>query len=118
MKNPVPLLTVTLVLAATIDVRAEELSAEALHGKWLYTHILMDGTREIQVNYLTEFFPDGSVAYFDGAGVEKDRGRYVVSGDAIIYTDEKGEQVWKLVSLSEGKLHVDHRGAEMFFERQ
>jgi hypothetical protein len=46
------------------------------------------------------------------------RASYVVEDGVIRYTASTGEQVWKLVSIDENSLHVDNRGAEMFFERE
>ena len=77
----------------------------------------MDGEREINLNYKTEFLAAGTAVYYAAAGNQSTRGTYVVEGGTIIYTDEKGEQKWKLVSMNENSLHVDHRGAEMFFKR-
>jgi hypothetical protein len=119
MNAPLPLSLLALFLVAgSVTCPADELSVEALQGTWLYTHIVMDGTRNMPVNYTTEFRPDGTVIYYDNTGTEMDRGRFRISGDAIIYSDNNGEQTWKLVSLEGGRLHVDHRGAEMFFEKQ
>ena len=96
---------------------AEELTEQSIEGKWLFTHIVMEGGREIKVNQTAEF-SDGTVVYYIAGGNESGRGTYSVDPAAITYTDKKGEQVWKLVSLENGILHVDHRGAEMFFEKQ
>jgi hypothetical protein len=101
----------------TSSCLAADLSAESIRGDWLFTHIIMDGEREMKVNKKTQFLPDGTAVYYDSAGNESARGTYVVQGDSIIYTDEKGEQKWKLVSFDGDSLHVDHRGAEMFFKR-
>jgi hypothetical protein len=119
MKFPLSLWLFALFLAgAPASSPGDELTSEALEGKWLYTHIILEGGREISVNYIVEFGADGTAVYYDSAGLEKDRGTYRVGADAIIYSDRNGEQTWKLVLLSDGKLQVDHRGAGMFFERQ
>ena len=119
MKSPISVCAaLVLFLTAPTTSWATELTAESLHGKWMFTHILMDGSREMKVNNLTEFLPSGSAVFYDSAGNERGRGSYKVSGNTITYTDNKGKQVWKLVSFEVGKLHVDHRGAEMFFERR
>ena len=97
---------------------ATELSAQSLEGTWMFTHMIMDGEREMQVNRETRFFTDGSLIYYDAAGNENTRGTFEVSGETIIYTDEKGEQNWNVLAFDGNSLHVDHRGAEMFFERQ
>ena len=116
--NKVAVLTLWLMVLTPFAALAGEWTADSLSGKWTFTHILMDGTREMKVNNLTKFLPDGSTIFYDSAGNERSRGTYSVSASAIVYTDDKGEQVWKLVSFGDGKLHVDHRGAEMFFERR
>ena len=119
MNFPIPVyLAIALLLTAPITSSSAELTAESIQGKWMYTHILMDGAREMKVTMLTEFLPTGSAVYYDSAGNERGRGTYEVSENGIIYTDKKGEQVWKLVSFENDKLHVDHKGAEMFFERR
>lgn len=100
------------------QAQAEDLTKSAIEGKWLFTHIVMEGGREIQVNQTADFSSDGTVVYYGAGGNEFSRGTYSVKPDAITYSDTRGEQEWKLVSLQDGKLHVDHRGAEMFFEKQ
>jgi len=96
---------------------AAELSATSLEGTWIFTHIIMDGEREMKVNRKTQFLADGSLVNYDAAGNEKSRGTYEVTGDTIVYTDDQGIQNWKVLAFDENSLHVDHRGAEMFFER-
>jgi hypothetical protein len=107
-----------LILSAPFSARAADMTQASIQGKWMFTHILMDGTQEMQVNNPTEFLADGSAVFYDSAGNERSRGTYQVFGDKIVYADAKGKQVWKLVSFEAGKLHVDHRGAEMFFQRR
>lgn len=119
MKTPIAICaTMALLLTAPVRGWAEELTTESILGKWLFTHILMDKTQEIQVNKLTEFLPNGSAIFYLAPGVERDRGSYEITADAIVYTDKNGKQVWKLVSFTDDELHVDHKGAEMFFVRQ
>ena len=119
MKFRIPVyVALALLLTAPLTGNSAELTSESIQGKWLFTHILMDGTRDMKVNNLTEFLPAGSAIFYDSAGQEQSRGTYEVSENAVIYNDDKGQQVWKLVSFEENKLHVDHKGAEMFFERQ
>jgi hypothetical protein len=112
-------LAAALLLSFTsLNSQADALTAESLHGQWLYTHILMEGGKEISVNFSTTFLEDGSVIFQDALGKERGRGSFTVQGDTILYKDDKGAQPWKLVSLENDSLHVDHRGAEMFFTRQ
>ena len=96
---------------------AAELSARSLEGTWIFTHIIMDGERELRVNRKMEFLADGSLVNYDAAGNDESRGTYEVTADTIVYTDDKGQQNWKVLAFDENSLHVDHRGAEMFFER-
>jgi len=111
-------IAVILFLTTSVPGWTAGLTADSVQGQWLFTHILMDGTREMQVGNRTDFLADGTAVFYDSAGNVRSRGTYRVNNSAIVYTDPKGEQVWKLVSFDKGKLHVDHRGAEMFFERQ
>jgi hypothetical protein len=96
---------------------ATELSATSLEGTWMFTHIMMDGERDMKVNRKTQFLADRSLVHCDAAGNEKARGTYEVTGDTIVYTDDKGKQNRKVLAFDGNSLHVDHRGAEMFFER-
>ena len=73
---------------------------------------------EISVNHRTQFRPDGVAIHFDAAGAEKSRGTYEIDGNRILYTDAKGLQEWDVISFGENELHLDHRGAQMFFIRQ
>ena len=117
----VRVLWMTIVLFLTVastPTQADELSAESLYGKWLYTHILMEGGREISVNLSTTFSDDGTVVFYDPNGQERGHGTFTIQGGTILYKDDKGPQPWKVLSLEKDTLHVDHRGAEMFFKRQ
>jgi len=107
-----------LLAAFAYPCFATELSAQSLEGTWMFTHIIMDGEREMQVNRETRFFADGSLVHYDAAGNEKTRGTFEVSGETIVYMDAKGEQNWKVLAFDGNSLRVDHRGAEMFFERK
>lgn len=109
---------VILLIVTTTTCIATELSTGSIEGKWLFSHILMDGTREMKVNRLMEFLADGSVINYDAVGNKKSHATFEISGDNIIYFDSKGKQKWKVISFKESTLHVDHRGAEMFFERR
>ena len=119
MNQPVSAYAMMAILLSTpLCGWASDLTRQSLQGKWIFTHILMDGSRQMEVNNLTEFSPNGVAIFYDSVGTERSRGSYEVAPNSIIYTDSKGKQVWKLISFEGGRLHVDHRGAEMFFERQ
>ena len=107
-----------LVMTSTTLCIGAELSSDSLEGKWMFTHILMEGSKEMEVNRQMEFLSDGMIVNYDAAGNEESRATYEITGDWIIYIDGNGKQKWKVVSFKENALHVDHRGAEMFFERQ
>lgn len=112
------ILTVLIAFVPAIPAIAAELTADSLQGKWMFTHILMEENREIKVNRVMEFLPDGTIVNYDPLGNEAGRATYEIAGDRILYEDSNGKQKWQLISFQENALHVDHRGAEMFFERQ
>jgi hypothetical protein len=100
-------------------VCAEELTHDALVGKWLFTHMILDGSSQRPVNQLMEFLPNGVVInYIDAAGDELSRGSYEVEPGKVIYVDKHGTQTWKVVEFNNTMLHVNNSGAEMFFDRQ
>lgn len=111
-------LGLVLVFFATC-VSAADLSADALEGKWLFTHMLLDGETHRDVNAHMEFLPNGEVVtYLSAEGGELSRATYEVQGGKIVYADGNGTQTWKVVEFSGTDLHVNNRGAEMFFSRQ
>ena len=61
---------------------------------------------------------DGSYEQYLPTGDLRGTATWEISGETLIYIDKNGKQVWKLVSFEDDKLHVDHKGGEMFFERQ
>ena len=109
---------ISILLIATSASQAAELTVEALEGEWLYTHIVMDDGQNMPVNFTTRFESDGTLVWILPTGAEYGRGKYEINGSTINYTDEKGPQQWKVVNLEQDSLHLDHRGAGMFFERQ
>ena len=119
MKSTISWIVTTLILSfASINSYADEFTAETLHGNWLYTHILMESGQKISVNFSTAFLKDGTVIYSDPMGNEISRGTFAVKDNTVMYEDAKGPQSWKFVSFEDGQLLVDHKGAEMFFERK
>jgi hypothetical protein len=62
---------------------ATELSARSLEGAWMFTHIIMDGEREVKVNRKMQFFGDGSLVNYDVAGNKKSPGTCEVTGNTI-----------------------------------
>ena len=112
------LLTLTWLVLTATPAFAIDLTVESLEGEWLYTHIVMEGGQEIPVNFTTIFKQDGSVIYLDATGAERGRGVFEIGEGMILYKDAKGPQEWEVISIEEDTLHVDHRGAGMFFERQ
>lgn len=114
-------IAVLLGVALSVSLAsAAELSMDALQGQWTYTHILMeDGGRKISVNMPAEFRADGTVIFYSAQQPEAEtsRGTFVIQGDTVLYSDGKGDQPWRLISIDDENLVVDHRGARMFFER-
>jgi hypothetical protein len=120
VKYFIPLAAVTLLwLAGPVSGLTNDITPDYLEGKWLFTHIVTeDSNKEIPVNRVMEFLPDGSLINYDAAGSEQSRASYGISGKSILYKDDKGEQKWKVLSAEKADLLVDHRGAQMFFTRQ
>jgi hypothetical protein len=108
------------VLLLPVTVSADELNLAALEGTWLFSHMLLDGETNRAVNKFIVFEPDGDVVtYYDPDGKhEFSRATYTVKAGTIVYSDDKGDQNWEVLNFSSDKLHVDHRGAELFFERR
>ena len=96
-----------------------DLTKGSLAGKWIFKYMILDGDikNKSPVNLTMEFLSDGQVINYSHAG-EKTFAKYKIDGSTIIYTDKRGKQNWKLKSFSGNKLHVDHSGAEMFFDRK
>ena len=108
-----------ILIIFPVFVSAEDLTSDTLVGKWLFTHMILDGDSQRAVNKLMEFLPNGVVInYIDAAGNEQSRASYEIQPGAIIYTDKRGVQTWKIVEFSRNNLHVDNYGAEMFFDKQ
>ena len=105
-----------LALAIPFTAFSLDLSINTLAGKWQFKRIVTE-EYETSVNIQMEFEPDGTVINYAPNGQEIGRGSYKIEGGYIIYTDKNGEQPWEVKAISEDRLHVDHRGAEMFFER-
>jgi hypothetical protein len=114
MKIFIPLLA---ILVFPVYALAAELTNDSLAGKWIFTHMILDGESERPVNRLMQFEPGGAVLNYDAAGKEKSRAAFVIETGVIVYTDERGAQRWKVVEFSADSLHVNHSGAEMFFRR-
>lgn len=109
-------LLVTFVYAAALH--ATDLSNVTISGKWIFTHMLLDGETHMDVNRLVEFTQGGEAVWYDAGGNKKSLGNYTINAGVIDYVDDNGPQNWKVVEFGEGRLHVDHKGAEMFFQRQ
>lgn len=106
------------ILAASAGM-ANELSENKVIGTWTFTHLIMDGGKEMKVNEKVVFGADGSYTQYHAlSGEPRGTATWAISGNTIKYADDNGEQDWKLVSVDDEQLRVDHRGAEMVFERQ
>ncbi len=108
--------TFILVLIVPLIAFSFDLSNNSLMGKWQFTRIVTE-EYETPVNMSMEFQLDGTVINYDLAGQELSRGSFQIEGGNIIYTDKNGTQNWKVKAITANSLHVDHLGAEMFFER-
>ena len=106
-----------LTLGLAVHSVAGELTAASLQGKWLFARMLLDGTTEMKPNRQMEFLGDGTVLNYDWEGKVGSRATWELENGRIIYQDQNGRQEWKVISFDGAALHVDHKGAEMFFER-
>lgn len=100
---------------------AAELSVDALAGKWNFKYWAEKSSpdKKYPVNRIMEFKTDGSIINYGKHEQDKaDTAKFEIRGDTIIYSDKRGKQNWKLLSLTETELHVDHHGALMFLEKQ
>ncbi len=102
----------TPALALSLDV-----TPDALAGKWTFTHMILDGEQTRRVNKKMEFLPEGEVINFNKDGSEKSRATYTISDSTIVYTDKRGAQPWKIQKFDGKSLHVNHKGADMFFRK-
>ena len=109
--------TFCLSIIFPVSAFAANLTVDAITGKWLFTRIVMED-REIPVNRFVEFRPDGTAVMYVSKGVNETDASFRIEENTIIYTDGKGAQNWVVVALEENVLHVDHQGAQMFFEKQ
>ena len=80
--------------------------------------MILDGESKRSVNRTMEFLSNGNVVNYDKAGNEESRASYTVTPSMIFYSDEKGDQSWKIKEYDGTILHVNHLGADMFFEKQ
>ena len=115
--NRLLILTFSLMLALPLDVQAVDVTPDILVGKWKFTHMILDGQRNLKVNRLMEFRPDGKVVNYDNTGAEQSIATYRITDDAIIYSDKQGKQNWVIKKFDGSILHVNHKGADMFFEK-
>ena len=97
---------------------AAEVTEEALAGKWIFTHMILDGETNRPVNQVMEFLSDGIVVNYTAAGTEQSRASYELQPGVIVYSDTNGKQKWKLKEFDGKALHVNHMGADMFFKKQ
>ncbi len=112
------LLYIIFLFLVPVSVYGADLSSDSLTGKWNFTHMILDDESIRPVNRLMEFLPEGAIINYDQSGVENSRASYVIKPGVIIYTDKRGEQLWEVILFEEDKLHVNHYGADMFFEKQ
>ncbi len=91
-----------------------------LVGKWEFTHWMEEGDENSKrsINMIMEFKDNGEVISSKGGSSAK--ANYKVNdASTIIYFDQRGQQIWEVVSFEPNKtLKVNHKGAVMFFERR
>ena len=109
--------TLIIVLLLASPVFGESVTKDSIVGKWNFTHMLLDGETSRKVNRIMEFLSSGEIVNFDATGSERGRASYKIASGSILYIDERGEQKWKVRKFDGKHLHVNHRGADMFFER-
>lgn len=121
-RNPMKLISsifvATLLVTIASTCAAQQFSREDVVGNWTWTHMILEDGPEYKINETVEFQADGTYIQYDMTGGVRVRANWEISGDMLVYNDKRGEQKWKLVSFEKTKLHFDHAGAEMFFERQ
>ena len=105
-----------LALFMPLAALSFDLTNSLLVGKWRFVRIVAEDY-EKPVKITMEFQQDGTVINYAHTGQEFSRGVYQIEGDSIVYTDKNGDQNWVVKSITANSLHVDNRGAEMFFER-
>jgi len=118
MRLILSMFTTAFLITITSNCPADDFTRENIAGTWTFTHMLIDGGSEYKLNEKVVFGTDGSYQQYLPSGDLRGSATWEISGDTLIYNDDRGKQKWKLVSFEDGKLHVDHRGGEMFFERR
>jgi hypothetical protein len=112
------LLTVMLFFFFPLALFAAQLTTDSLEGKWIFAYMILDGESKRPVNKTMEFLSNGKVVNYDKAGNEESRASYTVKPNRIVYSDKNGDQNWKIKKYDGIILHVNHLGADMFFEKQ
>ena len=95
----------------------QELTINDLVGEWTFVSWMErdDETSKRTVNIQMEFRSDGTVINHLKKG--DTLAHWTVDGSVITYTDERGEQIWQVLSFEPGQsLTVDHAGAIMLLE--
>lgn len=118
MKLMFSLFVAVLFVTIASPCVAEEFSRQNVAGNWTWTHMILDGEQEYKIDNQVELQADGTYVQYDRAGGIRVRATWEISGNTLVYNDEKGEQQWELVAFEDGRLHFDHAGAEMFFVRR
>lgn len=92
---------------------------ENLVGKWEFIYWMEEGDENSKrpINMIMEFKGNGEVISSKKSSSAK--AHYEISGDNIIYIDQRGQQIWEVISFEPNKnLKVNHKGAVMFFEKR
>lgn len=92
---------------------------EQLVGKWEFMHWMEEGDESSKrsINMIMEFKSNGEVISSKKGSSAK--ANYKVADENIIYIDQRGNQIWEVLSFEPGKtLKINHKGAVMFFEKR
>jgi len=112
------LLLPCILLSFTSICFSAQISQNDLLGEWTFVYWMEEGdeTSKRDINIIMDFQKDGSV--ITKMGNKTESAKYKVEGETILYTDKRGQQVWKIISFDPGKsFKVNHKGAEMYFSK-
>ena len=107
-----------LLLSLTSICLSVQISQIDLLGEWTFVYWMEDGdeTSKRDINIIMDFQKDGTVITKMSNTTES--AKFKVEGETILYTDKRGQQVWKIISFEPGKsFKVNHKGAIMYFKK-
>ncbi|MGB5707460.1 MAG: lipocalin family protein [Arenicellales bacterium] len=110
---------IAITLVFSFNVFAQYISSEELAGKWEFVswEEADDPSTRKEVGILMDFHKDGTVTSHMENGPQKSN--YSIEGDSIKFSDDRGEQVQRIVEFIPGqRLIINHMGALMRLERR